>query len=111
MQVIKQSFAEIKLSQEEFDTIEKLAACNYTPQMIALYLDVDLNEFMRQYLVPESLIRHHYRKGLLESEYLISQKLLDNAKTGNISAVDTFEERQNKVNLRELKKRIFNDGY
>ena len=35
----------LKLSDEEFETIENLAACNYTPEQIALYLDVNFNSF------------------------------------------------------------------
>lgn len=111
MQTLQSSKAEIKFSQEEYEEIEKLAGCNYTPAQIALFLDVDQAEFLRMFNVPDSMVRHHYKKGLLEPEYLISQKLQENAKTGNITAVETFEKRQLKVNLATLKQNIFNDGY
>lgn len=111
MQMVTPSFREIKLSQEELEEIEKLSACGYMPEQIAIYLDVDVSEFVRMFNIPESMVRMHYKKGVLESEYLIGQKLLENAKTGNITAADAFEERQNRVRLDNLKSRIFNDGH
>lgn len=101
----------IKLSQEEYEALEKYAACNYTPEQIAICLDVDVLELKRQLAKPDSLVYHHYHKGLLESNFLISEKLLENAKSGNITAVDTFQKRQESVNLHNLKRKYLNGGY
>jgi len=100
----------IKLSQEEYENIEDLAACNYTPTQVAMCLDVDPVEFQRQLNDDTSLIYHHFNRGILLSNFEINQKLLDNAKSGNITAVEIFQKRQESVNLHNIKRRILNGG-
>jgi hypothetical protein len=100
----------IKLSQEEYEQLEAYSAIGYTPAQIAMCLDVDKIEFERQLMNRDSLIYHHYHKGHLESNFQITNKLLENAKTGNITAVEILQKRQESVYLANLKDRIFNGG-
>lgn len=101
----------IKLSDQEYEQIEDLAACNYTVEKIAMYLSQDPVEFVREYNKPESLIRYHFEKGILTANFEIDSALLKNAKTGNITAVDTFQKRQESVLLHNLKRKFLNNGY
>jgi hypothetical protein len=97
----------LRLSQEELETIEDLAASNYTPSQIAVYLSLDKKEFLELWNNPESTVRHHYEKGKLSADFEINQKLLDNARSGNITAAQIFEKNRDRVNVENLKQQIF----
>ncbi len=101
----------LKLSEEEYAELENLAACGYTPRQVAMCLDVDPAEFERQLQIVDSLVHFHFTKGILQSDFEISSKLLDNAKSGNITAVEIFSKRRGAVNLHNLKSKYLNDGY
>jgi len=101
----------IKLCQEEYDDIEKLAGTGYTPDEIAMYLSVDAEEFKRQLAKEDSLVRFHYNRGLLIVNYEISEKLQENARSGNITAVEIFQKRQEAVYVHNLRRKFFNDGH
>lgn len=100
----------LKLSQEEYETIENLAACNYSPKKCAIYLDCDIKEFLFQYKKPDSLVRFHYDKGVLNASFEIDNKLLENAKTGNITAAQEMKKAQEKTTFENHKMRIYNEG-
>ncbi len=101
---------ELKLSQEQYETIEDLAACNYAPRQMAVYLDCDEAEFMRQYYKPDSLVRFHFNKGVLAANFEVDQKLLENAKTGNITASQEYKKAAEKREFYNQKMRILNEG-
>ncbi|WP_372744287.1 hypothetical protein [Lutibacter sp.] len=100
--------SELKLSQEQYEQIEDMAACNYAPTQIAIYLDCDQKEFLRQYHKPDSLVRFHYNKGILTAQFEIDEKLLQNAKTGNITASQEHKKAQEKRLFENQKLRILN---
>lgn len=104
------SVIELKLSQEEYETIENLAACNYTPSECAIYLDCDKKEFLKQYYKPESLVRFHYNKGILTASFEVNNKMLENAKSGNITAAQEITKAQEKRLFENHKMRIYNEG-
>lgn len=76
----------MKFTEEEYESIEDLSACNYSPQRIAMYLSVDKADFLSAWFDSTSLIRFHYDKGQLTAEFEIAQKRLENAKKGNLTA-------------------------
>lgn len=100
----------LKLSQEEYETIENLAACNYGPRDCAIYLGADEKEFMIQYHTPDSLVRFHYNKGVLTAKFEVDNKLLENAKGGNITATQESKKAQQKQAFENHKNRILNEG-
>ncbi|WP_417200109.1 hypothetical protein [Bizionia sp.] len=97
----------MKLSQEELEEIEVMAACNYSPEKIALKLDVDKAEFMKAWYNRESLVRYHYDRGQLVADFEINQKQLDNAKSGNITAAQIYFKNAQAQKVENLKKQIF----
>lgn len=108
------SAAEVKLLVEDAealmtneDIIEKLAGCNYGPREIAMYLDMSEKTFMKAWNDPKSAIRHHYEKGKLEADFDINQKLLDTAKTGNITAAQQFFKKVEERKVEDIKARIY----
>nr|WP_317631392.1 hypothetical protein [uncultured Flavobacterium sp.] len=99
MQIIKNDSVRLVFSDEELVQIEDLAAVNYSPEKIAKYLDVDKQQFMKLWYNKDSDVRMAYDKGQLTSEFLINQKQLELAKSGNITAAQVFfkESQQNKI--------------
>lgn len=97
--------APVVLSTEE--TIEQLAGCNYGPRQIALYLGFNEKQFLNEWNNPDSNIRHHFDKGRLQADFEVNQKLLDNSRSGNITAVQIYEKNRQSVRMEELKHQIF----
>lgn len=97
----------MRLSQEELEEIEVMAACNYSPEKIAMKLDVDKAEFMKAWYNKESLVRYHYDRGQLVADFEINQKQLDNAKSGNITAAQIYYKNAKAQKVENLKKKIF----
>lgn len=97
----------MKLSQEELDEIEIMAACNYAPEKIALKLDVDKAEFMKAWFKKDSAVRYHYDRGQLVADFDINQKQLENAKSGNITAAQIYYKNAQAQKVENLKKQIF----
>ena len=97
----------MKLSQEEYEQIEDLSAANYGVDKIALYLSQDKAEFRREWEKADSLVRHHYDRGQLVADFEINQKLLENARSGNITAAQIFEKNRERVQVENLKEQIY----
>jgi len=90
-----------------WEEIEQLAAANYSPEQIAIYQGKDKKEFLNAWNNLESKERLHYEKGRLVAEFEINQKLLDNAKSGNITAAQIFEKNRERVHVENMKKQIY----
>lgn len=86
---------ENRFSDEELTSIHDLAGCNYSPEKIALYLDVDKKAFLQTWYNKESLVRQHYERGKLVADFNISNKQKELAEKGNITAAQIF------ISLRE----------
>lgn len=81
---------DLKFTEEELNSIESLSACNYSPEKIAIYLDVDKKAFMQLWYQKESMVRHHYERGKLVADFEISNKQKELAVAGNITATQIF---------------------
>jgi len=78
-------------TQEQIDSIEKLAGLNYTFKQIAMYLDVPFKDLLDEYEDKESEFRYRYDRGKLLSQADVDQGTLDSAKGGNVTAIQQFE--------------------
>jgi hypothetical protein len=106
------NYLDLKFSEEEFTSIEDLAACNYSPEKIALYLQVDKQAFMRLWYDIESNVRVAYEKGKLVSEFKINNKQKELAEAGNITAAQIFLKEAEKNEVNNIRNRIlFGDDY
>ena len=94
------------LSDDEIQTIEDLAAVNYSPEKIALYLQVDKRAFLEVWYDHDSEVRMAYDKGQLQSEFLINQKQLELAKSGNITAAQIFLKEAERIKIENIRNRI-----
>ncbi|WZL88309.1 hypothetical protein VS868_11950 [Salinimicrobium sp. 3283s] len=101
---------EVRLSQEEFEQIEDLAACNYSPEQIAKYLDIRKEDFMAAWYNHRHPVRHHYDRGQLVADVEINQKALETAKAGNLTAMQVYQKNRETVHVENLKKQILFAG-
>ena len=103
---------ELKFSEQEYTHIHNLAGCNYSPEKIALYLDVDKKAFLELWYQKESLVRQAYERGKLVSDFNISNKQKELAEAGNITAAQIFIGLRKDTEVETIRNRIlFGDDY
>jgi hypothetical protein len=98
------------LNEEQLSQIEQLAAANYSLPNIAKYLDIPLKTLDVWMTDEDSSMYIAYHKGILEAQFEIDSKLLANAKSGNITAVQIFDKHKEKNELEEYKRKILYGG-
>lgn len=96
----------LKLSEEELQVIHDLAAVNYSPEKIAIYLDLDKAAVLAEFYNKLSDFRTAYDRGMLEAEFLINQKQGELAKSGNITAAQVFLKENERIRNENLLKNI-----
>ena len=101
-----------KFSEEEMTAIHDLAANNYAPEKISLYLDVDKKGFMQLWYDKESAVRMAYNRGKLKSEFTITNKQKELAESGNITAAQIFLKQKEEMEIENIRNKIlFDDDY
>lgn len=78
-------------TEEQIETIEKVAGLNYTVKQIAMYLDVPLLELQHEFDDKDSEFRYHFDRGRLISQTEIDIAVIDSAKGGNMTSRQQFE--------------------
>jgi hypothetical protein len=100
------------LSDEQLQAVEDLAATNYSPEKIALFLDMDKACILQHYYNPLSEFRTAYDRGQLQARFLVNQKQLELAKSGNITAAQIYlKEAEITRTENVLKNVLFGDEY
>ena len=99
----------MELTPGQIDHVEQLAAINYSVKQIAMYLDIDLNEFQKAFNVPDSPIRYHYERGRLITQAEIDKANLQRAKDGNMTSIQQWKKDATAQSLENLKKQVFYD--
>lgn len=103
---------ELKFSDEELTTIEDLAGCNFSPENIALTLDMDKKEFIRRWSIKKDEVRMAYDRGKMRSKFTIINKQQELAKSGNITAAQIFLKEAEALDVNNIRNRIlFGDDY
>ncbi|WP_413998713.1 hypothetical protein ACMDB5_13130 [Flavobacterium sp. W1B] len=103
---------DLKFSEEEMTSIHDLAGCNYSPEKIALNLEIDKKAFMQLWYDKESEVRMAYERGKLISEFNINNKQKELAEAGNITAAQIFLKEAEKNEVNNIRNRIlFGDDY
>jgi hypothetical protein len=100
---------DLQLTEEQYLTIEQLAGVNYGPKEIAMYLSLDLAKFLMACQNPDHKINYHYARGVLVAQFEVDNKLLDNAKSGNITATQEYKKASDKKKFDNHKRRILNE--
>jgi hypothetical protein len=96
----------LKFSVDELDAIEKLASLGYSRKQMAMYLEVSFKEFKKACETEGSEIDYRIKKGKLEADYLINEKLLESAKGGNITSGQEYRKAQAKIELEQFKSKM-----
>ncbi|AGN89404.1 hypothetical protein LIT13_01335 [Flavobacterium psychrophilum] len=99
-------FNSLMLSDEQFDTIASLASLNYSEAQMAIYLELDYLAFEKSRKAANSKIQFYITKGKLESKFLVNEKLLVNAKAGNITAAQEYKKATDANDVEEIKRKI-----
>ena len=98
-------YLELKFSEEELAQIEALSGAGYSPEKITMYLDVDKKKFLKEWKNKDTIVRYHYDRGLLLDSAAIAMKLAENAKGGNITAIQQLDKIQRAQRVENLKKK------
>jgi hypothetical protein len=96
----------MEFDDEQYVEIEKLASCSYSPEKIAMYLDVPPKEFLQEWNDKKSKIRYHYDRGILLVQAKSEMKLVDSAEKGNITAYQQLIKQQFYQKIENKKKEI-----
>jgi len=101
------------LTNEQLKTIEQLGGLHYSPEKIAMYLELDKNEFISAFNTTENdpqyhsgNIRYHYDRGLLLAQTEVDKANLKRARDGNLTSVAQFKKDVTIQNFENAKRRI-----
>lgn len=100
-----------KFSEEEFTQIMDLAACNYSPEKIALQLGLDKTAFVRLYSDLNSNVRQAFEAGKLKAQFNIMNKQKELAESGNITAAQIFLKESLKIENASIRDRLLFGDY
>jgi hypothetical protein len=100
----------LKFSEEEITQIMDLAACNYSPEKIAIQLDVDKPSFLQMWYDKSSDVRNAYEAGKLKATFMIINKQRELAESGNITAAQIFLKESDKIEKASIRDRILYQG-
>ena len=101
---------ELKFSDEEITQVMDLAACNYSPEKVALQLDMDKKAFLAIWNNTSSDVRLAYEAGKLKATFNIMNKQRELAESGNITAAQIFLKESDKIEKASIRDRILYQG-
>jgi hypothetical protein len=88
-------------------TIERLAAVNYSFDEMAIYIGMKKSAFRHEASTVDSVIWTAIQKGRLQAEFEINDKLSQNARSGNITAAQIVQKIKQEKHVENLKSTIF----
>lgn len=97
----------MRLTKENLLVIEKLGASNYAPRQVCLYFGFDKRKFYKEFENENSELRVAFERGKLKADFDISDKLLENATAGNITAIQIFSNKQEERSVQEKIRKHF----
>ena len=102
----------LKFSEEEITQIMDLAACNYSPEKVAIQLGVDKQEFLRLFNTAGSDVREAYEGGKLKATFNIMNKQKELAESGNITAAQIFLKESERIAVENCRNQcLFGNDY
>lgn len=101
------SNATIHINEVILEEVEKLSACSYTYEEMAIFLNLPKKLFIEEAKLKDSDLWTAIQRGRLKSEFDILSKLQVNAAGGNITAAQQFDKMRKSKEVENLKARIF----
>lgn len=89
------------------ETIERLAAVNYSYKEMAIYIGHNVRSFREEANKEDSEIWLAIQRGRLQAQFDIDDKLAQNARTGNITAAQMYKKSAEEKRVEDLKAQIF----
>ena len=99
----------VALGSEEIETIEHLASVGFCVTKIARVLGKDLRLFRRDFFNPGTPIYDAYQRGILLAKSTVDSVLLENAKKGNLTAMQQYYKILDETNFENIRQEIFNN--
>lgn len=96
-----------KINWEEY---EKLAYIGYQPEQIAMFYQIDKNEFMFYFMMIDSKLKWHYDRGQLYGQAEEGTSMIKSASNNAIQAIRLDKLRQ-KVEFENAKNDIIYGGF
>lgn len=100
----------MELDNKDYQDIEELSGCSYSPEKIAVYLDVDIKEFLSLWHDKNSKVRYHYERGIIITQAESDKKQVAAAKTGNTTSYQQVLKQQYFQKIENRKKEILLDS-
>lgn len=98
------------ITPEQLEILEKLGEVNYSLYHISIYMGIPL-KILESWMDDETSPAYQaYHRGKLKILYEVNHKLSDDAKTGNITAIQIMDKHKQKNELEEVKNRILYGG-
>jgi hypothetical protein len=97
----------VEFTVEIYETVIKLAGCNYTVRQMAIYFGIDVEILQNEYDNKDSDFYKNYQRGRLMAQAEIDMKLLDDAKAGNLTATLQHKKAAKAAQLAQLKDELF----
>jgi len=89
-------------TDEDLEQISKLAAANYSPESVALYLDIPKEDFFEVFKDKDSFLRATYDRGKIASEFKVIDKQRELAESGNITAAQVFLKESQRLEVKQI---------
>lgn len=100
----------VVINDEILNTIQDMAACNFSPGEIALQLGVKKALYLKFHNDLNSDIRQAYDAGKLKTTLAIMGKQKELAESGNITAAQIFLKESERIEIENKKNHCFFGG-
>ncbi len=101
------------LTPDQYKTIEQLGGLHYSPEKVAMFLDLEREAFLAEFHTLEhdpdyksGNVRYHYDRGLLIAQTEVDKANLKRARDGNLTSVAQFKKDVTLQNFELAKRRI-----
>lgn len=96
------------LLPEQLEVLEQLAGIGYTPQECAQYFGIHGHTWSTAFEAHDSELKYHYDRGCLIAKADVDMKLLENAKSGNFTAIMLLQRSQKERVFEANRERMLN---
>lgn len=95
------------LTTESVQELQRYGALEWNPRDIAISMGFDIDQFTAEYKDPDSIVSLAITRGRLQAQAVISTKVLDNAKLGDLPSILHLEKIRREKTFQTSKLDIF----
>lgn len=95
------------LTPESVQELQRYGALEWNPRDIAISMGFDIDQFTAEYKDPDSIVSLAITRGRLQAQAVISTKVLDNAKLGDLPSILHLEKIRREKSFQTSKLDIF----